>query len=170
MGLMDKPLTDDAFFTALADAAGRGLEIRYEVRSLQRPDHPNSVEIELTGENGQTLALEGRSIGGGEVEITRVADLPVLFNGSAYEVALAVESRSGTPARVLLSADEALLDQPQCTALRSQLLITVRRSRALPPDVVSQLDALAAGGRVYESSPVYFPHVGRPLLTSGKRS
>ena len=112
MGLMDKPLTDESFFTALADAAAQGLDIRYEVRPLERPEHPNSVEVELSTRNGRTLALEARSIGGGEVEITRVAGWPVLLNGTAYELVMAVDPQRATKVCQALGADDALLDPP----------------------------------------------------------
>jgi L-serine dehydratase len=168
MGLMNKPLTDDAFFTALGDAAAQGLDIRYEVRPLARPDHPNSVEIELTARDRRTLTLEARSIGGGEVEITRVAGLPVLLNGAAYELAMVVTPSLGATACELLSADRALLAPPLSNAFGEKLLITARRSCALRPDLVRQLDTLAAGGRIYESAPVYYPHVGQPLFTSAQ--
>ncbi|MHB8973016.1 MAG: L-serine ammonia-lyase, iron-sulfur-dependent, subunit alpha [Pirellulaceae bacterium] len=168
MGLMSKPLTDDSFFTALADAAAQGIDIRYEVRSLTRPDHPNAVEIELTTRNGQTLTLEARSIGGGEVEITRVADLPVLLNGTAYELAMVVAPQFGAAACELLGADRALLDRPLSSAYGEDLLITARRGCTLHPDLMRQLTALAAGGPIYEATPVYYPHVGRPLLASAQ--
>ncbi|MGM0490285.1 MAG: L-serine ammonia-lyase, iron-sulfur-dependent, subunit alpha, partial [Planctomycetota bacterium] len=49
MGLMDKPLTDDSFFTSLNDAASAGLDLQFQVRRLANSDHPNTVELELTG-------------------------------------------------------------------------------------------------------------------------
>jgi L-serine dehydratase len=168
MGLMDKPLIDDSFFTALIDAAANGLDIRYAVRPLERPAHPNSVEIELTTRCGRTLALEARSIGGGEVEITRVAGWPVLLNGTAYELVMAVDPQRATMVCQALSADDALLDPPVSRACEDTLLITARRRRALPTDLLRQLDELAVDGRIYESAPVYFPHVGQPLISSAE--
>ena len=48
------------------------------------------------------------------------------------------------------------------------MLITARRRCALPGELLRQLDGLAAGGCIYESAPVYFPHVGQPLITSSQ--
>jgi len=64
----------------------------------------------LTGTNGRRLSLVARSIGGGEVEITRVDDRPVLFNGSAYEFLAELPVDQAPAARALLAADGALLE------------------------------------------------------------
>ncbi len=166
MGLMGRPLTDDTFFSALSDAAGQGLEIGYEVRSLARPDHPNSVEIELTSTDGTTLHVEARSVGGGEVELTRVADLPVLFNGASYELAMLLPQQHLPAAIELLSSDDELLGEVEHRPHQGQVLVTSRRKNGLLATMRGRLELLAVGNRVYESHPVYFVHAGQPLLAS----
>ncbi|MCH1494150.1 MAG: hypothetical protein L7U72_02880, partial [Rubripirellula sp.] len=85
MGLMNRSLTDESFFSALDDAPGEGLEIYFQIRKLSNPDHPNAMEIELTSPSGQTLNLSAKSIGGGEVQVTEINGQAVLMNGFAYE-------------------------------------------------------------------------------------
>ena len=101
MGLLDKPLTDESFFTSLADAADSGIEIDFQVRKLDEPDHPNTVEIDLTATDGKTLSLVARSIGGGEVEIVRIDGRRVLFNGSAFETLVEVPTGQAPVAKTL---------------------------------------------------------------------
>jgi L-serine dehydratase len=166
MALMNQTLTDDSFFSALTDAEQRGLDIRFETRSLARPGHPNSIEIELTSTDGTTLHLEARSIGGGEVELTRVADLPVLFNGAAFELAVLLPQQHLDAAKQLLGADDALLGQVQQQPHEGQVLVTARRKEPLSNESICQLEHLAADQRVYQSAPVYYVHTGQPLLAS----
>ena len=46
------------------------------------------TDLDLPSSDGTKLHLVARSIGGGEVEITRVGGRPVRFNGAAWEVLL----------------------------------------------------------------------------------
>ena len=69
MGLMNKPLTDDSFFTALTDAPSLGMELGFDVRPLEGADHPNTTDLQLTSPSGDPLHLVARSVGGGSVEI-----------------------------------------------------------------------------------------------------
>lgn len=168
MGLLDKPLTGASFFTALSDASAAGLDIRFEVRPLHDPDHPNCVEIELTGCDGARLDLRARSIGGGEVEITRVAGWPVLFNGSRYEVL--VDTSRSVIDTVAASLARDGMAQGQPVSLRrvdnESAAVTAYRTGPLSPDLRSAIEAQAPRTRVYESAPVYYIQAGEMLFTS----
>jgi L-serine dehydratase len=169
MGLMGKPLTDESFFTALTDAPRAGLEIRFEVRPLANPDHPNTVEVGLTAATGEVLCLVARSIGGGEVEITRVDDRPVLFNGTAWETLAEVPSGQASAARALLAGDGVLLDAPAAATDAGRARLMARRAARLPAELRQDLLALDGSARVWESAPVYFVQTGQPLFTSAEQ-
>ncbi|MCX7043873.1 MAG: L-serine ammonia-lyase, iron-sulfur-dependent, subunit alpha [Candidatus Sumerlaeota bacterium] len=166
MGLMKKPLTDESFFTALSDAPKSGLEICFQVRKLANPDHPNTVEIDLTATDGRELHLAARSIGGGEVEITRVDGRPVLFNGSAYETLVEVPAAHAPAVQALLAQDGALLEKPVRSIDGGTARLTTRRKAALPSKIRCGLLALGASARIWESTPVYFVQTGQPLFAS----
>jgi L-serine dehydratase len=166
MGLMGKPLTDESFFTALADAPRAGMELQYQVRPLAKPDHPNTVEMDLRAADGKDLRLIARSIGGGEVEITSVDGRPVLFNGSAYETLVEVPSTAAAAARTLLADDGALLEDPVCSEANGAVRLMARRQLALPATFREDLRQLDRSARVWESTPVYFVHQGRPLFAN----
>jgi L-serine dehydratase len=166
MGLMAKPLTDESFFTALDDARQAGLEIEFQVRKLADPDHPNTVEIDLTAGDGSKLCLVARSIGGGEVEITQVDGRPVLFNGSAHETLVEVPAARAADAQALLSQDVAWLEGPTRSMDQGAVRWVGRRTVPLPAELRGRLLASETGARIWESAPVYFVQTGRPLFAS----
>jgi L-serine dehydratase len=166
MGLMNKPLTDESFFTALRDAPSAGMNLRYEVRPLATADHPNTVDLDLTSADGKNLKLVARSIGGGEVEITSVDGRPVHFNGSAYETLVEVCAAKASAARILLAGDGALLESPVGSRANGTVRLTARRRVALPGTFRRDLLSVDSSACVWESTPVYFVQTGQPLFMS----
>ena len=57
----------------------------FDVRPLPGADHPNTVEIRMTSPHGRELLALAKSIGGGAVVFTRLADWPVCLTGDAYD-------------------------------------------------------------------------------------
>ena len=166
MGLMGKPLTDESFFTALEDAPHAGMEIEFQVRELAHPDHPNTVEMDLTAVDSSQLRLVARSIGGGEVQITSVDGRPVLFNGSAYETLVEISAGEAAAAGELLARDGEVLEDPVSSDENGLVRLTARRTAALPATFRDELRALDGGARVWQSTPVYFVQKGGPLFSS----
>ncbi len=166
MGLMNRPLTDESFFTALQDAPGVGMDLQFQVRTLVGADHPNTTDLDLTSADGERLRIVARSIGGGEVEITSIDGRAVLFNGSAYETLLEISAANADVARSLLASDGALLEEPVAARESGVVRLIARRAIALPPKFRDRLRTLEADARVWESAPVYFVQKGRPLFSS----
>lgn len=168
MGFMGKPLTDASFFTALEDAAAAGIAVRFEVRPLDRPDHPNTVEMALTASDGRTLQLVARSIGGGEVEIAWLDGWPVLFSGTAWELLIEADAPDADHVISVLGADGSLLGRP--SVLRRdgspRVAVIARRSSPLTPSARAALAGVVSAPRVFESAPVYFVQTGQALFTS----
>ena len=166
MGLMGKALTDESFFTALEDAPSAGMALHYQVRPLAGADHPNTVDLDLTSAEGENLKLMARSVGGGEVEITRVDGRAVLFNGSAYETLLEVRAERVEAAESLLAGDNGLLGRPVITREKGMARLAARRRVALPLGFRGELRQRDPGAQVWESAPVYYVQTGQPLFTS----
>ena len=166
MGLLGKPLTDESFFTSLVDALQAGLRIEFQIRTLADPDHPNTVEMDLTAADGSQLRLVARSIGGGEVEITHVDGRPVLFDGSAYETLVEVPAARAPAAQALLEQDGAWLEDPTRSAEHGVVRLAGRRRAPLPAELRSDLLALDAAARIWASAPVCFVQTGPPSFTS----
>ena len=167
-GLLARPLTDASFFSALADAPAASLELRFEVRKLSQPDHPNTTEMSLVGSQGDTLRLTARSIGGGEVEITRLADWPVLMNGTDFVVVVETAGPGGAGAMALLEREDALLSSLETIQRKEAELVIAHRSNPLLPETRRALQELPGVTRVRQAEPVYFVQTGRPLFASGE--
>ena len=163
MGLMNRPLTDESFFTVLGDAPASGMQLRFDVRPLENADHPNTTDLALTSSQDESLHIVAQSVGGGAVEITRIAGREVLFDGTSHEV-LAESS----PDKALATRD--LLDSLPSTAPLSELTNTdiVRwkgsLTESIPPAALDQFSSL--GTQLWQSDPVYFVNKGAPLFSS----
>jgi L-serine dehydratase len=166
MGFMNKPLTDESFFTALTDAHSAGMSIEFHIRPLKHTDHPNTVELDLTSASGTKLNLVARSIGGGEVEITHIDGRSVLFNGAAYETLVEVSAEQSDAASELLMRDGEAFCDPAIVSDNNHARLTVRHKRTLPRAVRDQLHTLDSKTRIWESAPVYFPQTGSPVFSS----
>ncbi len=160
MGFMDKPITEDSFFTSLQDAQHAGLQIEFRVDRLAKADHPNTVEMELAAANGRHARLVARSIGGGEVEITHIDGYPVLWNGSAFESLVEVAADQAEAALALLTRFAQPLDEPVVDRVDGLVRVRNRCQDALPEAFRQQLTALDHRSRVWESMPVYFLQKG----------
>ncbi len=166
MGLMDKPLTDDSFFTALQDAAGRGMDLRYEIQPLSGAEHPNTTQMSLAAEDGSPLELVAKSIGGGAVEITRIDGREVRFDGTSHEAFVEIPAERGEAALNLLGEDGALLETPVSTPVNGVARFSARRHQALPPNFRDSLRRIDDRAQIWESAPVYFVATGEPLFAS----
>jgi L-serine dehydratase len=167
MGFMGKPLTDDSFFTALEDAPSAGLDLKFVKRRLQRPDHPNAMEIEIGRSNRPDLLIEARSIGGGDVEITRLDGFPVSLTGSAFEILIEAGGDVVPRLQAALAADGALLGEPAVgSAGEERFAVVARRSKAVPQEMRRDIRAILPEGVLYEAPPVYHVQTGTPLFTS----
>lgn len=73
----DNPLIASSMYIATE----AGLEFSF-IPLVDNAKHPNTVKIIMTSENGTKMSLEGRSVGGGNVELTKLDGLELsVFNG-----------------------------------------------------------------------------------------
>ncbi len=79
-GLMGMKPDNERIRNSLALAKEQGLNIRFE--SIDIPDaHPNTALINVTGIDGKKLSVQGSSIGGGNIVITKIDGKPVEITG-----------------------------------------------------------------------------------------
>ena len=162
MGLMNRPLTDNSFFSALEDAVANGLDLQFEVRSLENADHPNTTELELSGSDGRVLNLVARSVGGGEVEIVRIDDRPVLFIGSTYESLIELPAGGQGDFLEALRQSGVLLGDPVVEYDTGYVRMTARCRSPLP----ESFRDIEAAALIWSSAPVYYVQTGNPLFSS----
>lgn len=87
-GLLGFRPDDERIRDALALAPEMGLQIAFE--TAERPDaHPNTALMDLERADGRTVHIEGASVGGGNILISRIGDYEVQLTG-AYPALLTV--------------------------------------------------------------------------------
>jgi L-serine dehydratase len=164
--LMGWELTDDRFADSLDLAKGSGLSIRFEVRPLARPDHPNTVEICLRAAGGRAITATARSIGGGAVEVLDVEGWPVRLTGAGWEALVETAQERAGRAAAILAADGQLASDPERVQRGERVLIDARRFAPLDAAARAALDGLGADTVLREAPPVGFVKRGRQLFQS----
>jgi L-serine dehydratase len=81
--LLGWPITDDRFAKALTLAPKLGLKLEFKVSPLVKPEHPNTVAIEVASKSGRALRATARSVGGGMIEVIEVDGRPVRLDGKS---------------------------------------------------------------------------------------
>ncbi|MBN1660341.1 MAG: L-serine ammonia-lyase, iron-sulfur-dependent, subunit alpha [Anaerolineae bacterium] len=160
-GILGWTLTDPRFRQSLDAARQAGVEIRFHVAPLARADHPNTVDIRLTGRRGGTLHVVARSIGGGALVFTQVGGWAVELAGDTHEVLVeleAGEADEGEVARLLAPAEI------EAQARDSRRLIRARRRAVLPGAALDAVRALPGVRHVWAAPPVYFAIQGDRLF------
>jgi L-serine dehydratase len=84
--LLGWPITDARFAKALTLAPKLGLKIEFKVAPLVKPEHPNTVAIEVAARSGRTLRATARSIGGGMIEVIEIDGRPARLDGKSEAV------------------------------------------------------------------------------------
>jgi L-serine dehydratase len=58
------------------------LDFSFDINTEDKPEHPNTADILMTGETpDETLMVRGVSIGGGKIKITKINDITIEFTG-----------------------------------------------------------------------------------------
>ena len=164
-GLLGWPLTDPRFHAALAQAASEGLDLSFDIRPLARPDHPNTVDIELTSADGRRLSLRARSVGGGAVEIITVDGWPVRLTGRTHDVLVEHDQAAEPSVQALLAADGCAAGSVERQCQTGRVLLHSRRLAPLSPDTRAALGAVPGVASVRSAPPVAFVMRGLPLFT-----
>lgn len=79
-GLLGLAPDDLAIRDAFSHAADAGLEVSFHTADLGET-HPNTASFVLTAADGRTVALQGSSLGGGDVVLTRIDGYGVEVTG-----------------------------------------------------------------------------------------
>ena len=88
-GIMGFATDDRRIPDSFSIAEKRGLEYHFTANETEEVDHPNTVDIIMTNEEGQTLTVRGESLGGGKIRISRINQVAVDFTGE-YSTAIVI--------------------------------------------------------------------------------
>jgi len=165
-GILGLPLTDSRFFSALGEAADRGIRLVFEIVPLQNPDHPNCTDISLRSADGRHLNVRARSTGGGAVEINCIDGWPVLLCGQTHEVVIECAGEATSRIRSGIEHEGGLIGEPEVQSRNGRVLLHFRRSRALEPGLRAAIAGFPEVAWLRESPPIGFVKQGRALFQS----
>ena len=98
-GLLGMPPDDLRLRRAYEEAEAAGLEYEFEPVDLGDETHPNTAVFEIESRDDR-LSVQGASVGGGRVEVTKIDDFPVALGGDYDTLVLVAKDRPGTIASI----------------------------------------------------------------------
>lgn len=81
-------------------AGEMGLEYSFAVDTSNRDCHPNTVDILLTGEDGEQTRITGVSVGGGSAVITRINGVDINLTGDYHAILVRQKDTPGVVAAI----------------------------------------------------------------------
>ena len=98
-GILGMRPDDERIRKSFDFAREQGLEYKFD-EIKEKPSHPNTAVLHLVGINGAECRVEGVSIGGGSIQITKLNGLDAAFNGERDTLIIAHKDISGVIAAV----------------------------------------------------------------------
>ena len=98
-GIMGMNSDDERIRRSLDLAQNAGLSVTFKEAHIHGA-HPNTARIFLTGKHGATAAVQGASVGGGNILITAVNGMSVSFTGQYNTILVVHQDNPGAIAAV----------------------------------------------------------------------
>lgn len=98
-GILGMEPDDIRIRDSLSLATGQGLRYSFEEAVLENA-HPNTAVIALTGKGGGSVSVQGASVGGGNIVISRIGGLAVELTGQSVSLIVLHEDTPGIIATV----------------------------------------------------------------------
>ena len=99
-GIMGFTTDDKRIPDSFSIAEEKGLEYHFHINETEEVDHPNTVDITMVNEDGQTLTVRGESLGGGKIRISRINQVDVDFTGEYSTVIVVQQDKPGVVAHI----------------------------------------------------------------------
>lgn len=98
-GILGMRPDDEDLRDALDIAASKNIDVQFIPTEF--PDsHPNTAEIHLVAADGSSASIRGCSVGGGNIKIVRLNDMPVSLTGEYFTIVVIHRDTPGTIANV----------------------------------------------------------------------
>ncbi len=94
-GILGFKPDDERIRDSFAAAGAEGLKFLFKVDETTKTDHPNTVDIFLTGAQGKQMSVRGQSVGGGKIRIVRINGIDVDFTGEYSTIIVKQEDVPG---------------------------------------------------------------------------
>ncbi|MEG1799560.1 MAG: L-serine ammonia-lyase, iron-sulfur-dependent, subunit alpha, partial [Synergistaceae bacterium] len=160
MGILDLPLTDPRFKSALDLYRSFGIGIEFLTESFAESCHPNSIRVDAVMKSGSKFSAVADSTGGGGLLFRYVDGWEVDITGDSYY--LTVTSEDASLYAVLSPLGYV------CARERGGVYFFLLKSPV--PIAESLLSDLRGDSRILSvryALPVFFPICGEPLFSSG---
>ena len=99
-GIMGFGTDDTRIRDSFQIADERGLKYKFTVNETETDIYPNTVDIIMTNDQGQTMSIRGESLGGGKVRIVRINHVEVEFTGEYSAVIVIQKDKPGVVAHI----------------------------------------------------------------------
>jgi L-serine dehydratase len=167
-GLLGWPITAERFPQALEMADRAGIKVVFRTAPLSLADHPNTVEIALSGRLGKQLKAIAQSIGGGLVIVRRVGDWDVEITGKAYDLLVECEATALSRLKALAGGLEPPPKKVKEAVRGDRALVHFQRMADFSQIDLKKFRALDGVQDVWPVSPVFFVQRGKALFSSAK--
>jgi len=165
-GLLDWDISDERFFSVYSHAKQAGMDVTFEVISLEGAEHPNDVDLWFRGISGREILLRGRSIGGGAVEFLSFNGFPYHSWGKEYDLFLEINSKNaGDLEKTLQERFSSLSWTRQDKEGKSLFSLVFTED---PGQLYGARALESLPGTVYVASPLFYPLRGEPLFSSAR--
>lgn len=99
-GIMGFSTDDTRIAESFEIAERKGLEFSFKTNEEEKEVHPNTVDINMTGQDNRVMVVRGESLGGGKVRIVRINQVDVDFTGEYSAVIVIHQDRPGVAAHI----------------------------------------------------------------------
>jgi len=165
-GLMEWPITDERFPTALESAGRAGKNIVFQTAPIPGADHPNTVLVELTGREGRRLRALAQSIGGGLIVFRQVDDWEVELTGKTHDLLVECDEAIVPKIEALAGSGEAFESLNVKVGHGGNALVHSRSPIAIKDETLRRIRALAGVHRISSVPPVFFGQRGEPIFSN----
>jgi L-serine dehydratase len=165
-GLLGIPMTSDRFSQALQLAKKQGIAIDFAIKALDHADHPNTVDIRITGKQGHTLELTAKSIGGGALMLNKINQWPVKLSGNAHDLIVILSPQAESEVTALFSQDGKAIGSADRYQDNDWVRLQISRKSALDADRLSGIRSIKGVQHVWTTAPIFFVISGTPSFTS----
>ncbi len=99
-GIMGFATDDIRIRDSFEIAKEQGIDYHFIINEAETDLHPNTVDIQMTDENGNVMNVRGESLGGGKVRIVRINQVRVDFTGEYNAVIIIQQDKPGVAAHI----------------------------------------------------------------------
>ena len=163
-GLLGWDMLDERFHDVLKIAPTLGAMICFKVDKIPHSDHPNWVEIEVTGASGLQMKFSAQSTGGGSIVLSNMDGWDLSITGDCWEILVLCSGVCPAKAHAVLAemgGNFSVIDGPKGVLLR------LKRPDGLSAEQSALLQTWATSDvRVRELPPLLYPPKGAPIFQS----